>query len=142
MSTVCTEFSVLTDQKHNDCSKPAEPQARTVAESNEYIEAKFSPGSVVWAKMRGFPWYAYSLLFLVLTGIVKYVLYHLSIAFANSLSICTLNMLKARREFVEKHFVDRTDMKIVIGCIKVIKKVPNAKFAKHHLCPKHIKTQC
>lgn len=44
------------DPKYNDCSVP-QGEVPNPADDEEYVETSFVPGSIVWAKMDGYPWY-------------------------------------------------------------------------------------
>ena len=48
--------SLNTDPEHNSCSAPEEDWNECVGENQEYVESPFVPGSIVWAKMEGYPW--------------------------------------------------------------------------------------
>lgn len=47
--------SMNSDENYNSCSAPEEHWS-DLGESQEFVESPFVPGSVVWAKMDGYPW--------------------------------------------------------------------------------------
>lgn len=47
--------SMNTDAEHNKCSA-TEEEWNDLEESQEFVESVFVPGSIVWAKMYGYPW--------------------------------------------------------------------------------------
>ena len=45
----------MTDADHNVCSAPEEAWS-DAGDEQEYVECPYVPGSLVWAKMEGYPW--------------------------------------------------------------------------------------
>jgi hypothetical protein len=56
------------DPDYNDCSAPSE-EVRELGDEVEFVEADFIPGSIVWAKMEGYPWYAIHVLSFVVCSL-------------------------------------------------------------------------
>lgn len=52
-SWVC---SMNSDPDHNNCSAEEERWSDELGDSQEFVESPYIPGSIVWAKMDGYPW--------------------------------------------------------------------------------------
>ena len=52
------------DLNYNDCSVP-QGEVPNPADDEEYVETYFVPGSIVWAKMDGYPWYVIPIKFYI-----------------------------------------------------------------------------
>lgn len=48
--------NICTDQQFNSCAVPEEDSS-DLSDSQEYVYASYAPGTIVWAKVTGYPWY-------------------------------------------------------------------------------------
>ena len=50
------KYTVIIDPERRSCSAAEEHWSEDMGDSQEYVESPFIPGSLVWAKMDGYPW--------------------------------------------------------------------------------------
>jgi len=47
----------VVDEQYNSCSAPEEDSS-TLSDSQEFVYTSYAPGTLVWAKVTGYPWYS------------------------------------------------------------------------------------